>query len=91
MNFFKGKQMYKSEIFEQAMESRVKVRFYYDLHEEIIDPYFIFTEEDGTKALYGKSNGDKKVMKYDFERIINIRVLKNEHFIPIIPLSTLIN
>ena len=83
--------MYKSEIFEQAMKNRMKIRFYYDLREEVIYPYFIITEEDGTKAIYGKSKKDKKVKKYDYKRIVNIKLLPNEHFIPMIPISTLFN
>ncbi len=83
--------MYKSEIFAKAMANGMKVRFYYNLQEEVIYPYFIITEEDGTKALYGKSKEDKKVKKYDFKRIVNIRLLPNEHFIPLIPITTLFN
>ncbi len=88
---FKGNKMIKSEIFEQAITNRMKVRFYYNLNEEVLDPYFIFIEEDGTKALYGRSNLGRKMKKFDFEKIANIRILPSESFIPNIPLSPIYN
>lgn len=83
--------MSKSDIFSHAIQERVKVRFYYGLKEYILDPYFIFYEEDGTKALYGKSNRRDEPMKFDFEKIANIRVLKLERYIPEIPTSPFLN
>ncbi len=84
--------MIKTEIFHEAIKNKIKVRFYYNLNEQIMEPYFIFVEEDGTKVLYGKSNnGKKKIMKFDFKKIANIRLLPNEHFTPIIPTSTQLN
>jgi hypothetical protein len=84
--------MIKSELFQQAIKNRIKVRFYYNLNEEVMEPYFIFEEADGSKSLYGRSNiGNQKIVKFNFKRIANIRLLPNEHFIPIIPTSPLLN
>ena len=83
--------MAKSELFSQAIKDRTKVRFYYELREVILDPYFIFTEEDGTKAIYGKSFNNSKLNKFDFERIVNIRLLPLQHFIPVVPVSPSLN
>jgi predicted DNA-binding transcriptional regulator YafY len=81
----------KSEIFSQAIKEGRSVRFYYQLREVIIDPYFIFTEEDGTKALYGRSYSTSRFNKFDFERIVNIRLLPLREVKPIMPVSPLLN
>lgn len=75
-----------------AIRDRIKVRFYYNLNEEVMEPYFIFEEIDGSKALYGRSNaGKNRIVKFTFKKIANIRLLTNEHFIPIIPVSPMLN
>ncbi len=81
----------KSEIFSQAIKEGRSLRFYYQLKEIILDPYFIFTEEDGTKALYGKSYSTSRLTKFDFERIVNIRLLPLREVKPIMPVSPLLN
>jgi len=81
----------KSDLFSQAIKEGRSIRFYYQLKEVIIDPYFIFTEEDGTKALYGKSFATSKFNKFDFERIVNIRLLPMRDMRPIMPVSPLLN
>jgi hypothetical protein len=84
--------MIKSELFQQAIRDRIKVRFYYNLCEEVMEPYFIFEELDGSKSLYGRSNaGTQRIMKFNFKKIANIRLLTSEHFIPIIPTSPMLN
>ena len=83
--------MIKSELFSQAIKERRQVRFYYQLKEVILDPYFIFVEDDGTKALYGKSFTSSKLNKFDYERIVNIRLLPFQNFTPIFPVSPILN
>lgn len=78
--------MAKSEILSMAVREQVKVKFLYGLNEVVLDPYFILFEEDGTKAIYGKSSNEGDLRRYSCKKMANIRLLKM-HFNPVIPVS----
>ncbi len=76
----------KSEMFSSAIRNRNRVRFVYELHEVVLDPYYITREKSGKKVIYGRMNNSNEIKKFEYDRIANIRVLKSMRFSPIIPL-----
>jgi hypothetical protein len=81
----------KSEIFSEAIRNRNRIRFFYGFNEMIIDPYFISTSTDGSKVIYGKSLTSSEIKEYSYKKIVNIRILDDSHFTPIIPLIPIYN
>ena len=81
----------KSEIFSQAIYNRNTVKFLYMLNEVTIDPYFISLNKSGKKIIYGKANNSSEIRKFDFDKIVNIKVLKQNRFFPIIPIIAQMN
>lgn len=76
----------KSTIFRTAIIRRCKVRFLYRLEEIILDPYYIAINQDGRKVIYGKSETYNKILKFDYDKITNIKILDFKKFTPIIPI-----
>jgi hypothetical protein len=76
----------KSDIFINAILNRNRVRFLYDLKEVIIDPYFISINRSGKKVLYGKLNRSNEVKLFEFDKILNIKIMNTHKFSPIIPI-----
>jgi len=76
----------KSEMFSSAIRNRNRIRFVYELHEVVLDPYYITREKNGKKVIYGRMNNSNEIKKFEYDRIANIRVLKSMRFSPIIPL-----
>ena len=76
----------KSEMFSSAIRNRNRIRFVYELHEVVLDPYYITREKSGKKVIYGRMNNSNEIKKFEYDRIANIRVLKSMRFSPIIPL-----
>jgi hypothetical protein len=81
----------KSDILTMAINRRSKVRFLYRMEEVIFDPYFILYEEDGSKAIYGKADTLQQLKKFDFRRIVNLKMLPLEHFNPDVPVRPAYN
>ncbi len=76
----------KTELFSSAISNRNRVSFLYQLNEVILDPYYITREKSGKKVIYGKMNSSNEIKKFEYDRIVNIRILKSMRFSPIIPL-----
>ena len=76
----------KSEIFSSAITNRNKIRFLYGLSEVVLDPYYISMERSGKKVIYGKVLTSNEIRKFEYERIANIKVLRNIRFSPVIPI-----
>lgn len=76
----------KSEIFLDAIKRRNTIRFLYCLQEITLDPYFIARNKIGKKVIYGRDFGSSIVRRYEFDKIMNIKVLRNPRFSPIIPI-----
>ncbi len=81
----------KSEIFTRAIYNRNTVKFLYMLNEVTIDPYFISLNKSGKKIIYGKAYNSSEIRKFDFDKIVNIKVLKQNKFSPIIPIIAQMN
>lgn len=76
----------KSEIFSFAINNRNQLRFHYGFNEIILDPYYIAREKSGKKVIYGRINNSSEIKKFDYDKIVNIRVLKHKRFSPVIPI-----
>lgn len=76
----------KSQLFSSAIINRNRIRFLYELHEVVLDPYYITREKNGKKVIYGRMNNTNEIKKFEYDRIANIRILKSMKFSPIIPL-----
>ncbi len=76
----------KSKIFKEAIITRSRLQFLYDLKQISIEPYYIGIERNGSKVIYGKLSNSSEIKKFDFKRIANIRVLRSGKFSPIIPI-----
>jgi hypothetical protein len=76
----------KTELFSSAISNRNRVSFLYQLNEVILDPYYITRERSGKKVIYGKMISSNEIKKFEYDRIVNIRILKSMRFSPIIPL-----
>lgn len=80
----------KSEIFKNAIDNRSQIRFLYGLSEVVLDPYFI-GNESGRKVIYGKMLTSNEVKKFEFCKIVNIKVISRRKFSPVIPIISYIN
>lgn len=76
----------KSLIFANAIQKRKRVKFIYDLTENVIDPYYLTVEKNGNKVLYGKNSKSNEIKKFEFRKIANIKVMENICFTPVIPI-----
>jgi len=76
----------KSEIFSFAINNRNQLRFLYGFSEVILDPYYITRDKMGKKVIYGRINNSSEVKRFEFDKIVNIRVLKSRRFSPVIPI-----
>lgn len=81
----------KSEIFSQAIHNRNTIKFLYKLNEVTIDPYFISQDKSGKKIIYGKAYNSSEIKKFDFDKIVNIKVIRKNRFSPIIPIIAQMN
>jgi hypothetical protein len=81
----------KSEIFSNAIYNRNAIKFLYQLCEVTIDPYFISQNKSGKKYIYGKAYSSSQIKKFEFNQIVNIRVLRKQRFSPIIPIIAQMN
>jgi hypothetical protein len=76
----------KTEIFSFAINNRNQLRFLYGLSEVILDPYYITRDKAGKKVIYGRINNSSEVKRFEYDKIVNIRVLKSRRFSPVIPI-----
>ncbi len=76
----------KTDIFFEAMIKRKKLEFFYGLDKVTLDPYYISTNRDGKKVIYGRVNNSPVIRMFEYEKIANIRILQNSKFTPIIPI-----
>lgn len=81
----------KTEIFKSAIRNRNRVKFLYGLDEIILEPYYIATERNGSRVIYGKVLHSSEIKKFNFSRIANIKVMNSIKFSPIIPIIQLVS
>lgn len=76
----------KTEIFKTAIKNRNLLRFFYGLNEIKIEPYYLTTEKNGTKVIYGKVFNSSEIKKFNYNKIANIKIIEKKRFSPIIPI-----
>lgn len=76
----------KTEIFNEAIKNRNRLKFLYELDEFQIEPYYIMIEKSGNKVVFGKVSNSSEIKKFDYYKIANIKVLDKQKFSPIIPI-----
>ncbi len=81
----------KTDIFSSAISGRNSIRFLYSLSEVTIDPYYISREKSGKKVIYGKVRNSSEIKKFEFDKIVNIKILGRDRFSPVIPIISLVN
>ncbi len=81
----------KTEIFKSAIKNRNRVKFLYGLDEIILEPYYIATERNGSRVIYGKVLHSSEIKKFNFSKIANIKVMSSIRFSPIIPIIQLVS
>ena len=79
----------KTEIFLSAIRNRNNLRFLYDLKETVIEPYYVSRESTGRKVIYGRLSRTNEVKRFAYNKITNIRVMRNLRFSPVIPIIPL--
>ena len=79
-------QLMKTDIFSAAIQNRSNLRFLYNLQEILLEPYYITMERNGKKVIYGRLKKTNEVRKFEYEKIMNIRVINNFRFSPVIPI-----
>jgi hypothetical protein len=81
----------KTEIFSHAILNRSTLRFFYETTEITLEPYFIATDRDGNKVIYGKQKYGRGIEKFEYRKIANIHILDTPKFTPLIPIIPLYN
>ncbi len=81
----------KTEIFKSAIKNRNRVKFLYGLDEIILEPYYIATERNGSRVIYGKVLHSSEIKKFNYNKIANIKVINSIRFSPIIPIIQLVS
>ncbi len=76
----------KSNIFFEAMVKRHKLQFVYGFDTVTLEPYYLSTTKKGKKVIYGRVNNSNEIRMFEYEKIVNIKVLKHTKFSPIIPI-----
>lgn len=78
----------KTDIFIQAIRNRNNLKFLYDLQEVNLEPYYISKNSFGKKVIYGRLRSTNEIRKFEYNRIVNIRILQSFRFSPLIPISS---
>jgi len=78
----------KTELFSNAISRRNRVRFLYLMNEVILDPYYLGREKNGKKVIYGRVLNSTAIKKFEYKRIVNLKIINEVIFSPIIPLMS---
>ena len=79
----------RDEIIRHAIVKRTKIRFRYAMKNIILEPYFSKQNVSGKKILYGRVVSKNEIEKFDYDKIIDIKLLNSRKFSPIIPITSL--
>ncbi len=76
----------KTDIFHEAMSNRNKLEFLYGLDRITLEPYYISRNREGKKVIFGRVNNSHEIRMFEYDKIVNIKILKNTKFFPLIPI-----
>jgi len=88
VGFIKEDDM-KSEIFSHAIQNRQLLRFVYNGRQLTVEPVFIGTEPSGAKVVYARPISTRRIEKYPYRQIFNIRTLNVPAYAPVLPLASI--
>jgi hypothetical protein len=78
----------KSDIFLQAIKNRNNLQFLYGLQQVNLEPYYISRNKIGKKVIYGRIKNSNQIVKFEYSRIANIKIVESFRFSPRIPITT---
>jgi len=78
----------KSDIFLQAIKNRNNLQFLYGLQQVNLEPYYISRNRIGKKVIYGRIKNSNQIVKFEYSRIANIKIVESFRFSPRIPITT---
>jgi len=78
----------KSDIFLQAIKNRNNLQFLYGLQQVNLEPYYISINKIGKKVIYGRIKNSNQIVKFEYSRIANIKIVESFRFSPRIPITT---
>ncbi len=78
----------KSDIFLQAIKNRNNLQFLYGLQLVNLEPYYISRNKIGKKVIYGRIKNSNQIVKFEYSRIANIKIVESFRFSPRIPITT---
>ncbi len=76
----------KTDIFFEAIVKRHKLQFVYGMDVITLEPYYLSSTYDGKRVVYGRVNNSNEIRMFEYSKIVNIKILKNTKFAPIIPI-----
>jgi hypothetical protein len=76
----------KTDIFHEAMSNRNKLEFLYGLDRITLEPYYISRNREGKKVIFGRVNNSHEIRMFEYDKIVNITILQNSKFFPLIPI-----
>ena len=77
----------KSDIFLQAIKNRNNLQFLYGLQQVNLEPYYISRNKIGKKVIYGRIKNSNQIVKFEYSRIANIKIVESFRFSPRIPIT----
>ena len=78
----------KSDLFLRAISDRIRVKFLYGFNEVVLEPYYIAFNKTGKKVIYGRISSTNEIKMFEYEKIMNIKILEYNKFSPIIPIMS---
>lgn len=78
----------KSDIFLQAIKNRNNLQFLYGLQQINLEPYYISRNKIGRKIIYGRVKNSNQIVKFEYSKIANIKIVESFRFSPRIPITT---
>ena len=78
----------KSDIFLQAIKNRNNLQFLYGLQQINLEPYYISRNRIGRKVIYGRIKNSNQIVKFEYSKIANIKIVESFRFSPRIPITT---
>jgi len=91
MDKIKTVNIQKSEFFKNAIKHRLEVNFLYELKPIKLHPYYLSRDKMGNKVVYGRVYNTNVIEKFEYKKIINIRINVSKRFTPIIPILSLVS
>lgn len=81
----------KTTLFNRAIINCSKIRFLYGIEETIVEPYMVTVDRAGNKVIYARDTKSNVLQRYEYSKIVNIKILEGDKFSPVAQLSPYYN